>query len=159
MIAQVCCCLHHAPGVARGAHAPAFTGIGHEIVVPTIVTPRPGKPVRKNAAFQILAKGLTDIRLGGLVVALAVELIRAGQLKPSLEVLGNVLVQQRALRVARVVEFGFCPGLHVRLGMRLRWAFGGGHGAVQAGAGYLISPHPWPLNGVSKLCVSLVRLV
>lgn len=83
MVAEVCRSLHHAPRVARGAH-PAFAGIGHAVVVSTIVTPRPDQAMRKDAAFQILAKGLADIRPGGVVVALAVELIRAGQLKPSL---------------------------------------------------------------------------
>jgi hypothetical protein len=42
-----------------------------------------------------------------MVVALAVELACAGQLKPGREVFGNGLVQQRALWVARVVEFVF----------------------------------------------------
>jgi hypothetical protein len=42
-----------------------------------------------------------------VVVALPVELAGTGQLKPDLEVFGNGLVEQRALRVARVVEFGF----------------------------------------------------
>ena len=90
MVAEVCRSLHHAPRVARGAH-PAFAGIGHAVVVSTIVTPRPGQAMRKDAAFRLLSKGLADIRPGGVVVALAVELIRAGQLKPSLEVLGNGL--------------------------------------------------------------------
>ncbi len=82
MIAQVCRCLHHAPGVAQGEHAPAIAGDGHKVVVSAIVTPGPCKAMRKDAAFQILAKGLADIRLGGLVVTLAVELSCAGQVKP-----------------------------------------------------------------------------
>jgi len=56
MIAEVCRRLHHASGVAGRADAPALAGIGHEVVVPTIVTPGPGKAVRKDAAFQIFAK-------------------------------------------------------------------------------------------------------
>ena len=64
----------------------------------------------KDAAFQIFAKGLADVGLGGVVVTLAVELAGAGQLKPGLEVLGYGLVQQRALGVARVVELGFGGG-------------------------------------------------
>ena len=36
--------------------------------------PRPGKAVGEDAALQIFAKRLTDIRLWGVVVALAVEL-------------------------------------------------------------------------------------
>jgi hypothetical protein len=63
--------------------------------------------VGKDAAFQIFAKGLADIGLGRVVVALAVKLACAGQLKPGLEVLGYGLVEQRALGVAPVVELGF----------------------------------------------------
>ena len=37
--------------------------------MPAVITPRPGKAVRKDAAFQIFAKGLADIRLGGVVIA------------------------------------------------------------------------------------------
>jgi hypothetical protein len=40
---------------------------------------------------------LADIRRGGVVVALAVELTGTGQLKPNLEVLGDGLVQQSPL--------------------------------------------------------------
>ena len=70
----------------------------------------------KDAAFQIFAKGLADVGLGGVVVTLAVELAGAGQFKPGLEVLGCGLVQQRALGVARVVEFGLCTRLPARVG-------------------------------------------
>ena len=78
MIRQVRRRLHHAPCVARRAHATAFAGIGDEIVVTAIVTPGSGKAVRKDAAFQIFAKGLADIGLGGVVVTLPVELAGAG---------------------------------------------------------------------------------
>ncbi len=89
-----------------------------QVVVPTIFTPRPGKAVGKNAAFQILAKGLADIGLMGVVVALAVELARAGKFMPGLEVLGDGLVEQSPLGVARVVEFGF--GTRLPTCMRMR---------------------------------------
>ena len=39
-----------------------------------VIAPGPGKAVGKDAAFQILAKGLADIGLGCMVIALAVEL-------------------------------------------------------------------------------------
>jgi len=42
-----------------------------------------------------------------MVVALAVELACAGQLKPGLKILANGAVQQGSLGVARVVEPGF----------------------------------------------------
>ena len=80
MIAEVCRCLHHAPGVARGADTTAFAGIGDKVVVTAIVTPRPGKAVGEDAALQIFAKSLADIGLGRVVVALAVELTGAGEL-------------------------------------------------------------------------------
>ena len=72
-----------------------------------IVTPRSGKAMRKDAAFEVFAKGLADVGLWGVVVALAVELACTGERVPGLEVLGNGFVEQRALGVARVVEFGF----------------------------------------------------
>ncbi len=58
VVGQVRRCLGHAPGVARGAHAPAFAGKGYEDVVPTVVTAGAGKAVGKDAALQIFAKRL-----------------------------------------------------------------------------------------------------
>ena len=112
--------LHHEPRVARGADAPALAGEGYEVVVSAIVAPGSGKAVREDAAFQIFAKGLADIGLWRVVVALPVELAGAGQLKPGLEVLGNGLVEQRALWMARVVEFGFGARWPARVRMRVR---------------------------------------
>ena len=45
--------------------------------------------VGKDAAIQILAKGLANIGPGGAVVALPIELTCTGQLQPGLEVFGN----------------------------------------------------------------------
>ena len=110
MICQVRRRLHHAPRVARGADTAAIAGIGHKIVVPTVVTPRPGKAMREDAAFEVFAKCLADISpwrvMVTLTVELTVELACAGEIEPGLEMLGNGLVQQRALGVAWVVEFG-----------------------------------------------------
>jgi hypothetical protein len=111
VVAEVRRRLHHAPGVARGAHAPAFAGIGHEVVVPAVITPRPGKAMGEDAAFQIFAKGLADIGPGAVVVALAVELAGTGKFMPSLEVLGDGLVQQGPLGVVPVVELWLCTRL------------------------------------------------
>ena len=47
--------------------------------MPAVVTPCPGKAVRKDAAFQIFAKGLAHKGLWRVVVSLAVKLARAGQ--------------------------------------------------------------------------------
>ena len=138
MVREVCRRLHHTPGVARGAHATAFAGKGHKVVVAAVVTPGSGKAVGKDAAFQIFAKGLADIGPGAVVVALAVELAGTGKFMPSLEVLGYGLVQQSPLGVARVVGLGFGARLPARMRMRLRWACGGGHGAVPAWAGCLM---------------------
>ena len=63
--------------------------------------------MRKDAAFRVFAKRLADIRLWGVVVALTVELARTGGLMPGQEEVGYGLVEQCALGVARVVEFGF----------------------------------------------------
>jgi hypothetical protein len=111
---------HHASGVARGADATAPTGKDHEVVVPAVITPRPRKAMRKVAAFEVFAKGLADIRLWGVVVALAVELTCAGEFMPSLEVFGNGLVEQRALGEARVVEFGLGARLPTRKRMQVQ---------------------------------------
>ncbi len=63
--------------------------------------------MRKDAALQIFAKGLADIGFWRVVVALPVKLACAGERVPGLKVIGNRLVEQRALGVARVVEYGF----------------------------------------------------
>lgn len=75
--------------------------------MPAVVTPRPGKAVREDAAFQVFAKSLADLGFWRVVVALPVKLACTGEFMPGLKVFGNRLVEQRALRVARVVEFGF----------------------------------------------------
>ena len=97
------------------AHAPAFAGIGDEVVVSAVIAPGPDKAVGKDAALQILAKGLADIGLECMVIALAIELTCAGEFMPGLEMFGYGLVQQRALRVARVVEFGLCTRWPARM--------------------------------------------
>lgn len=71
--------------------------------MPAVVAAGAGKAVSEDAALQILLEGFAHIGLGAVVVALPVELARAGQLKPGLVVLSDCLVEQRALGVARVV--------------------------------------------------------
>ena len=121
--------------------------------------PRPGKAMGKDAALQIFAKGLADIGLGGVVVALAVKLAGTGQLKPGLEVLGNGLVEQRALGVARVVELGLCTRWPTRVRMRvgLRWTCGGGHGAVPAWAGCLMMLGLYPASPRAESTIGCAR--
>ena len=106
VIRQVRRPLLHAPCVACVANAPVFAGEGDEVVVSTIVTPRRGKAVGEDAALQILAKGLADIGIWDVVVALPVELAGAGEFMPVLEVFGNRLVEKGPLRIARVVDNG-----------------------------------------------------
>jgi hypothetical protein len=106
VIRRVRRCLHHAPGVERGADTPAFAEISDKVVVPAVVTPRLGKAVRKDASLQIFAKGLAEIGFWRVVVALPDELTRAGERVAGLKVFGNGLVEKGALGVARVLELG-----------------------------------------------------
>ena len=69
----------------KGQPVSALAGKGYEVVVPAVVTPRPGRAVRKGAAFQ---------------------LARTDQRVPSLKVLGKRLAKQCALGTAWVVELG-----------------------------------------------------
>lgn len=63
-IGQVRCGLHHPTGVARGAHARAFAGEGHEVVMRAVSAEGACKAVGEDAAFQILGKRLANIGLG-----------------------------------------------------------------------------------------------
>ena len=112
MVGEVCRRLGHAPGVAGWADAPALAGEGDKKVVPAVTAAGAGKAVRKDAALQIFLEGFAHIGFGAVVVALPVELARAGQLKPALVVLGHRLVEQRAFGVARVVELGLGCSRH-----------------------------------------------
>ena len=60
----------------------------------------------KGAAFEVFTKRLAHVGTRCVVVALAIELARAGQVKPGLKILPNGAVQQGSLGVARVVELG-----------------------------------------------------
>ena len=102
--------LHHASRVARGAYASAFAGEGHEVVVRAVGAAGAGKAVGENAALQILGKRLAHVSPWRAVIALPIELACTGKVCPSLVVLGYRLVQQRALGMARVVEFGLGLG-------------------------------------------------
>ena len=81
VVRQVRCCLGHSARVARGANTTAFAGKGHQVVVPAVVTPCPRKAVGKDAALQTLAKRLLDIDGSGVVLALAVEMTGACNLR------------------------------------------------------------------------------
>ena len=75
--------------------------------MPAVTTPGPCKAVRKDAALQLLAKGLAGIGLGGVIIALPIEQATTSKFMPDLEVLGNGFVEQRALLAEWVVELGF----------------------------------------------------
>lgn len=98
--------IHHAPYVARGADTPAFAGKAYQIVMPAVIAPDAGKPVGEDAALQILLERLAHKGPEAVVLALPVELARPGQFQPGFIVLGDRLVQQRALKVARLAEYG-----------------------------------------------------
>ena len=87
------CTTPGAPSLMLAGSA-CLVAIGDEVVVSTIVTPGLGKGVGEDAAFEVLAKGLADVGLGGAMVALPVELACAGKFMPSLEVLGYGLVEE-----------------------------------------------------------------
>jgi len=64
-IGEMRCRLHHAPRVARWAHAaPLARERDQEIVpaLPALPAPRPGKARRKDSAFQVTAELPLDIR-------------------------------------------------------------------------------------------------
>ena len=82
--------------------------------MPTVVTTGARKAVGKDTAFEIFAKRLADVGTGCMVVALAVKLAGTGQLKSSLKILADSVVQQGALGVTRVIEFGFGANTSVR---------------------------------------------
>jgi hypothetical protein len=71
--------LHHAPGGARGADSPAFAGEGYKVVVPSRRSER-GQSHGQRCRTQDTWQTLCARRAWGVVVALAVELTRAGQL-------------------------------------------------------------------------------
>ena len=53
--------LHHAPGIARRAHAAPLAGEGNEEVVPALPATGPGETVGEDAAVQIAAELALDV--------------------------------------------------------------------------------------------------
>jgi len=106
VVGQVRSGLGHAPGVARWADATALAGESDKVVVATVIAANPCKAVGEDAALQVFAECLLYVRSRRVVVALAVKLACAGEIKPGLEVLGHRLVQQRTFGVAGVVGLG-----------------------------------------------------
>ena len=104
MVHQVHRLLRHALGVAGGAHAPAFAGEGNEVVMATVFTLGSGKAVRKRCLIQGTCERLGKHRPLGCSSRPAVNLACAGEIKQSLKVFGNRLIQQRALGLAAFVQ-------------------------------------------------------
>lgn len=94
------------------------------------------------------------------MVALAVELAINRECMPSLEVLGDGLVEQRTFGVAQVIELGFGTRLPTRKRMRvgLRRRRGEGHGAVPAGAECLMILGLYPALSRAKPITVIVIL-
>ena len=100
MVTQMRRRLGHAPrGAMKGTH-PALAGEGHKVVVPAVVAAGARKASEQRCRTQILCKRFAHEGLGRAAVALAIELARAGKVQPGLVVLGDCLVQQRALGMA-----------------------------------------------------------
>ena len=142
MIRQVCRRPYHAPGIARGADITILAGKGDKVVVAAIIATGTSKAVGEDAAFGVFAQRLAHKGLWRLVVILSVELACAGKFMPSLETVGNGLVKQRALRMARVVESGLsgccrrgcrsraAARMMARIWLRVRLSFRRMHGAT-----------------------------
>ena len=83
VIVQVRCCLHHAPGGARGADSPAFAGEGYKVVVPTVAAASAGKAMGKeqNADYVWIIDpldGTTNFIHGFPVYCISIALAHRG---------------------------------------------------------------------------------
>jgi len=85
VVSQVRRCLGHAPGGAGGANTTALARERNQEVMPTVITAGAGEAVGKDAALEVFAKSLFHMGRRGVVVALPVELARAGQRQPGLD--------------------------------------------------------------------------
>ena len=61
MIRQVRCGLGHSERVARGAHATAIAGEGHQKVMPAVGTVGARNTVSIDGAVEVFGKGLSDV--------------------------------------------------------------------------------------------------
>ena len=94
----------HAPGVAGRADAPAFTGIGNQIVVAAVGAAGPSEAVGEDAAFQIAAEFPLDV--GGRGAARFV----LRQFEPGRQVGLHGAIEHRALGLAATI--GDCALAH-----------------------------------------------
>ena len=90
----------HAPGVAGRADAPAFTGIGNQIVVAAVGAAGPSEAVGEDAAFQIAAEFPLDV--GGRGAARFV----LRQFEPGRQVGLHGAIEHRALGLAATIGGG-----------------------------------------------------
>ena len=99
VISQMRCRRHHAPGVARGAHAAPFARERDQEIVPALPAPGPGKTAGEDAAVEVAAKLTFHIfRHRPLVI---VNVAAVGE--PGLEVLLDAAVEHALARMARPI--------------------------------------------------------
>jgi hypothetical protein len=60
-IGEMRCRRHHAPGVARGAHAARLAREGDQEVAPALRAPRAGQAMGEDAAFERAAEVALDV--------------------------------------------------------------------------------------------------
>lgn len=99
VIGEMRCRRHHAPRVARGAHAAPLTRERDQEVVATLPAPGAGKAVGKGSALQVTTELPLDIgrhRPGVVVTVAALG-------KPGLEVLLDATIEHALWRATRLV--------------------------------------------------------
>jgi len=98
-IGQMRCGGHHAPRVARGAHAAPLAGERDQEIVAALPAPGPGKAMGEDAAFQVTAElPLHVFRHRPLIVGSGAAL---GE--PSFEVLLDAAIEHACARPARPI--------------------------------------------------------
>ena len=94
--------LHHAPGIARRAHATSLAGERDQEVVAAVAAPRTREAVGEDAALQVAAELTLDIFRNRTVVVVAVAALG----EPVLEVLLDAAIEHALARAARPVPRG-----------------------------------------------------
>lgn len=120
-------------GVLHEGHASRPLHEKVTVVMATIITPRAGKAISKDAAFDVFAKGLVNeykaLRCDGRP---ARRTGRRWRVHARSQSVLQWFCKQRARRVARVVELGLGARLTSPVRKRMRWTSGSGHPAVPA---------------------------
>jgi hypothetical protein len=93
--------IRHTSCYVIGAKALSFEGKCLNVFMLTVVRNCIGKSVGQDSALQKFSERLVNTKLGGMLVALAVELASAYQLKPGLKGLCYSLINQSKLGTSR----------------------------------------------------------